>query len=577
MRAVLRVPGRPQSSLTLRDGTAWLLLLGYAVAAGVVILPVLRHPASQFPGKFGDPDVFTWWIAWAQSWWTHGGSLLHTDALNAPLGTSTLWNTSVLGPGLLVAPVTSLAGPVASYNFLILAGMSLSAWATSLAAARWVSRPAAVVSGLLGGFGAYTVAQAYGHLNLVWLVYPALLVLLGTDLLRGAHPVRIGLCVAVATCWQFFVSTEMLTSSWVFAGVLAISLVVVRRPTQRMLRAVFIAGSTAVVSATAVLGYPLVQALGSADRHPGSIRSPVAFSGDLANLIIPTAVERFAPWSSVAAHFPGNLMENGLYLGVPLLLVLAITCWATRRRAVTRILAAAGLVMLVLSLGPSPWVAGHRYHMPLPWALLQHAFPLSSVQPDRLSAYVYLCAALLAGIGVDAARARIRNRAPTFLALALGVACAITLFPGTIPSSAVSTPAFFTSSDVDMLPAGSLVRTIPFEEAGFRAISARPMVWQAESGLRYRTRHGRLIGRHAPLDAFDWLANSLVRGPSRAPIPVRPACAALRGSSTSAVVVLAGQTYTPRVLQAMRAVTGIPGRAIDGVVLFLLSGTSCGA
>jgi hypothetical protein len=270
-------------------------LLGYLVLAAAVMFHVLRHPASQFPGTMPDPNLFSWWLAWAQAWWGHGGGLLHTNLINAPVGVSALWNTSVLGLGLPVAPVTAIAGPVVAYNLLMVAGMATSAWATALAAARWASPLGATISGLLGGFGAYTLAHAHGHLNLVWTVYPALLLLLGADLVRGARPVRIGLLIGIATFWQFFVSSEMLTTSWLFAGVIAVMVMIVRRPDRQTWRAILVAGSTAFAVGVVLLGYPLVLAVTSPDRLPDTLRRPVSYSADLANLVVPTSIEQWAP------------------------------------------------------------------------------------------------------------------------------------------------------------------------------------------------------------------------------------------------------------------------------------------
>ena len=49
---------------------------------------------------------------------------LITDGMNAPQGISVMWNTFMPLPGMLLAPVTLLAGPQASLTVLMTIGFA---------------------------------------------------------------------------------------------------------------------------------------------------------------------------------------------------------------------------------------------------------------------------------------------------------------------------------------------------------------------------------------------------------------------------------------------------------------------
>jgi hypothetical protein len=561
---------RPDSTLTLRDGASWWLLLGYAVVAVAVMARVLWHAGSDAPGPFGDSSGTDWWLAWALHWITHGGNLFHPDVLNAPEGMSALWNTSVLGLGIPAAPLTALFGPVATYNVLVAAGLALTAWVGALAAARWVSRPAAAVVGLLAGFGAAELGQAEAHLHLVWFAYPELLVLLGTDLVRGAPPRRIGLWIAAATCWQFFVSTEVLLSSTMFAAVMIAAALLVQPSFRRRLRTHLTAAGTTVVGAGIVLAYPLTEALRTPSRH---FHTTPQFSADLANLVVPTSLQLVVPWKNTAV-FGGNVAEGGLYLGLPLVLALAMTCWVHRHRPAVRALTATAVVMLLLSLGPRLHYAGYVSAVPLPWAALRRVLPLGNVLPGRLDAYVGICAALLAGFAVDLARKARWAHARAAGAVVIAAACLAAWLPRPAAPARVSVPAFFRTDDVDILPVGSLVRTVPRVTTSGRG-KGDPLLWQADAAMRYRTTGVFWNGVLANGDAFE--AITTVNEPVNfSPTQSRAACTVLRDTRTAAVLVLAGQSYSRTADDEVRRITHVAGSEEGGMVVFLLAGSPCG-
>ena len=85
-----------------------------------------------------DVDLFAWFLRYAATAVEHGRlPALVTTALNAPQGISLMWNTSFLLPGVLLTPVTLLAGPQVSLTLVLTLGLAGSAASLFLVLRRW--------------------------------------------------------------------------------------------------------------------------------------------------------------------------------------------------------------------------------------------------------------------------------------------------------------------------------------------------------------------------------------------------------------------------------------------------------
>jgi hypothetical protein len=147
-------PGRPRWRRAAVDALPSLAsLLVCLVLAAVVFARNWASPASTSigPGQ-GDGALLMWFLRWTPYALEHGLNPLFTTHLNVPDGVNVLWNTSLLLPGLLLAPITTAFGPVLTFNLLLVLGLA---------------------------FSPYMLAQSHGHLHLtlVFLVPLLLLVL----------------------------------------------------------------------------------------------------------------------------------------------------------------------------------------------------------------------------------------------------------------------------------------------------------------------------------------------------------------------------------------------------------------
>jgi hypothetical protein len=165
-----------------------------------------------------------------------------------------------------------------------------------------------------------------------------------------------------------------------------------------------------------------------------------------------------------------------------------------RRDPAVRFFALLGLAMAVLSLGPQLHVHGHLTHVPLPWRGIGVIPLLENVLPGRLALYTDLMAALLVAIGAErifswagAPQRRLRLAG----GMAVATAVAVPLIPNLpYPSAAIAVPAFFTDGQAQRLAEGQVVLVAPMQQL----FPDEPMLWQAESGFRYRMPQGYFIG-----------------------------------------------------------------------------------
>lgn len=184
----------------------------YALAAVAVfggVLPVMGH---SWIGLNADARQAVYWLDLVPDALRHGHNPLITTAIQAPGGVNLMWNTSMVLPGIVLAPLTLLAGPYAAYDVLIIAAPVLSAWAAFAALRRFVDSPAAAwVGGLVYGFSPALLAESLGHAQtaMAWFP-PVVLLLLHEALIRRRWPLwRVGVILGVAIAAQLLTGEEM--------------------------------------------------------------------------------------------------------------------------------------------------------------------------------------------------------------------------------------------------------------------------------------------------------------------------------------------------------------------------------
>ncbi len=360
----------------------------------------------------GDQFQNTWYLAWTPFALLHGHNPFLSSYLNYPYGLNTLTNTGIILLGVLASPVTLLFGATAAFNTMLTLALATSATSGYVLARRLTGwRPAAFVGGLVYGFSPYEIAEGTGHLHLSFAPLPPLILLALYEIAvaRTAHRVRWAVVLGLLVTAQFFVSSEILVDTAIVCAIALVILAVVgrrdlRSHLARVLPPFALAGSIAAV----LLAYPVWFALKGPARISGPVQlAPQGYRADLLAPLVPDSLQRIAPHglAAMADHFSSNISENGSYLGITLLLTMAVGVVVLWRLPVVRMLATLGAAAFVISLGAAPVLKvappGIVTGFPLPERLFTKIRLLSNIIPGRFSLFVALFAALLLAVLLD--------------------------------------------------------------------------------------------------------------------------------------------------------------------------------
>jgi len=143
-------------------------------------------PNRMVAGNPADIRLFTWYLEQDSQSVLHGHDPLLFTTMNAPAGVNGMWNTSLLLPGLVMTPVTLLAGPLAAYNMLFVLALATGPLCAFPLLRRFTdSVPAAGLGALVFGFSPAVLASGIGHINLVLTGLMPITLLLADDLVTG--------------------------------------------------------------------------------------------------------------------------------------------------------------------------------------------------------------------------------------------------------------------------------------------------------------------------------------------------------------------------------------------------------
>jgi len=477
-------PGRARRALILT--AAW-----YLLGALAVTLWLWRDPATAtVAGNPNDADQFAWFFRYDATAVAHGHlPALVTTALNAPAGVNVMWNTFMLLPGVLLTPLTLLAGPQASLTVLMTAGFAGSAFALFVVLRRWgVTVPSAAVAGALYGFSPALLHSAAGHYDLMFAVLPPLIIDAALRIGTGrARVLRGGLWLGVLTAAQLLTAEELLLDSAIAIAAIAAVLAVSRPRAVRARIPGALAGyAVALALVLVVCGYPLaVQFFGPLHQH-GSAFTPDYFKADLTGLVIPSALLLFhtAGSAAAAARYQGGVSEYLGYLGWPLLLALAVIAVTGWRHLTVRAAAVTFALLEIFSLGGTLLIGGTAHPgLLLPWHWLSSLPLLDAVLPDRFPILADGAAAALLAFGADLARRQpwvTRWAAGPAVVTAVAVLAVLPVVPQPLPTAAAAPapPGWSASLAALDLPAGARVLVVPIPTATF----TEPMRWQAATG-----------------------------------------------------------------------------------------------
>jgi hypothetical protein len=465
----------------------------YLLGAFALTWRLWSEPAGrEVSGNSGDVALLAWFMRYSAQAVSHGHVPgLVTTGLNAPQGINAMWNVSLLLPGVLLSPVTLLAGPFTSLNILLTAGFAGSAASLFFVLRRWgASVTAAALGGALYGFSPALLASGLGHFQMQFAVLPPLIIDAVLRIVTGrGRAVRTGIWLGLLTAAQVFIGEELLVDTVVAAGVMLVVLAASQpRAAIKAVRSrglAILAGlGTAVALAAVICGYPLwVQFLGPLREHGSPWHVP-QFHSYLYGFVTPSGglLFRTSASAAIAARYPEPMPEYLAYLGWPLLIVALAAAVAFWRDPKVRLTALTFAILELFTLGAVSPRHGISYPATLlPWHWLQGLPVQSQVLPDRFAILADGAAAALLAFALDRARLLAsrtkRRRLIGALAITVAVLAVLPLVPRPVPAEAVGqAPAGWQAAFAKLgLAAHGHVLVIPD--------LYDPMRWQAETGV----------------------------------------------------------------------------------------------
>ncbi|MGH7916076.1 MAG: hypothetical protein ACREQE_01300, partial [Candidatus Binataceae bacterium] len=435
----------PRRSAWPHDRFGLLSFSLYLALAMLFFARALGDPSKVYIGRTADPSVYMWSLVWWPHALAHRLNPFITHAVWAPSGFNVTWTTSMPLASLLMAPLTWHFGPVAAYNVLCLLSPALAGWAAFLlcreaGADYWP----ALAGGYLFGFSAYMLAEIRAHVVLV-LVFPiALAAWLVIRRLRqriGPRAFVIALALALIAAAGF--ELELFATMSLFGGfALAIGYAFADSHTRRRIRELLLPLLCAYAMA-AVLMLPYLYYFFQPGFPRAPINSPKAYSIDVLNLLIPTAVNQLGTLGilgHVARHFPGALIETDGYLGLPLIAVAAAFLFSRRNTMTGKTLAVFLLVTLVAALGPRLHLDG-RVLFGLPWKIAGHVPLIDNALPARFMLFAFLALAVVLALWLSD---RTTNLPIRLAAIILIAGSMLPNWSAAFWTRVANTPAFFT-------------------------------------------------------------------------------------------------------------------------------------
>jgi hypothetical protein len=479
------------------------VLAVYVLGALWVTVHGWIHPNARVLGlRRGDVLFNEWMLSNASHAVTHLENPFFTTLQNAPNGVNLMTNIGLQLPGVVLTPLTLIAGPTIAYLVLITVNLFATAYAWYFVLSRRVvtSRVAAFVGGLFCAFAPALVSNSNGHPHITaqWLV-PFIV----WEVLALAAPDRSrwpGVVLGVLITAQILVSEEVLLMTAVGIAAALATYVAFRPKAALAIARPFLSGlGVAAIIAAALCAYPLwMQFFGPLHRtgHPGG---PNAYALKVGSIVAYAQQSVAGSVASVRGLTP-NGSEQALFFGWPLVALAATIVVWLRREMIVRALAVAGLVGALLSIGTT-WSWGtRRPSFPAPYALLQHLPIFDDVVVARFALITTAALGVLLAVAIDRLLAREPGASASGLPLRLIaggalVAALLPLAPMPLPiAHRPPVPTFITSGDWKAyVPAGHTLVPLPLSNYG-------AIQWGAAAEVGFAVPQGYFLGPTSPTD-----------------------------------------------------------------------------
>jgi hypothetical protein len=355
------------------------LLAGYIAAGVAATWPLATYLRGRLP-DIHDPASYVWSLWWVAHQVTHLANPWFTPQLAAPAGVQLGYDTLMPLLGLLMLPVTLLAGPAVSYNLLVVLLPGVLCYALYRVARLWLTSDlGAVAAGALFGLSTMVAFQDWFHLNIAAGTVFLPLALEAAVRLRRRPGIPRALRAGVVLGLAVLVNQE----SAIMAAMLVLLALIpwlAAQPSWDRLRDCGVAALTALVVASPQIAAMVWQA------HSGGTAAPAAtlpawyrrLGAGLPTLFSPSPRLRSWGLGALASGFHFPLTEGVPTFGITLTVLALAGVGISWRRRSARLLALLWLGSTALAMGSALKVGTVSY---LPAAITLGGVRLSGLMP----------------------------------------------------------------------------------------------------------------------------------------------------------------------------------------------------
>ena len=352
------------------------------------------------------------------------------------------------------------------------------------------SRLAAFVGAAFLGFAPAMMSHIAGHPNIAGQYFIPLIIGVVFRMKEPGNVWRQGIWLAVLVVLQAGINEEMLFFTAMALAVF-ILVYVPWRDLPGYAKVMLPKCGVTLLVAGVVLAYPLYFQFTGPGSYHGQPFLPDRYSTDLLS-IGAFARQSVAGNAWLTRQMSVSGTEDNTFFGPVGLLMIVVSVVVLWRNVAARAAAIAGLVLLVMSMGPTLKIFGHETAVPLPFGLVSHLPIINLVSVTRFAMVAATIAGLLLALAADRAAGWPAGKRRAWYRLGLALAL-VPLAPKPLPVVAGDPrPAFLTQGTWrQYVPAGRTLVTVPLPEV---TTGRAGMRWAALTGLEYESPRGYFMG-----------------------------------------------------------------------------------
>jgi hypothetical protein len=479
-------------------------VIGAFLVFGVWVTLRLWLHRGRLVNTYNDEILFEWMLSRAAQAVIHLQNPLYSNALGAPAGLNLMANTSVLGLGIPLTPITLLFGAHVSFLVGLILGLSGTATAWYLLLSRTVvsSRVAAALGAVLCGFAPGMISQATGHLHMVsqWLIPAIIWAVL--RLREPGHSLRRGIVLGALLAYQVFLSEEVLSFAAIGLGLFVVLYVIFKPSAARAAWRPFLVGlGIAAGTAAVLLAYPLWFQFFGPQHYRDLPFGPDSYWTDLSTYGSYASQSAASIGHVGGAPLAPNLSEQNSFYGYALLGMCVLAAAMLWRSATAKALSVSGVLVILLASGNNLMLNGKAL-IPGPYLVLKHLPVVSLAVPGRFPLVLTPILAVLLALSIDrvwSAKRGTDHPVPPFRLLWAGavVASMLPLVPRPLVTvAAPPVPKFISDGQWRQYvpPGRTIVPVVPV--TGGESIWG--MMWSGRTGLAFQEPGGYFIGPSSP-------------------------------------------------------------------------------